>query len=76
MSTADIRFKRMNDEYMSVRNAQDQVFDKVDSFDGKVEELYEALKRNNDMLEAIIRHFDIPYKPRPVTITNPRLTGR
>ena len=31
MATTDIRFKRMNDEYQSVRNAQDEVFDKVDT---------------------------------------------
>ena len=59
MATTDIRFKRMNDEYQSVRNAQTALFDKVDSFEGALQELTEAVKRNNDMLEAIIKHLDI-----------------
>ena len=76
MSTADIRFKRINGGYISLRNSQGKVFDKVDSFEEKVEELAEALKRNNEMLKAIIKHIDIPYKPQPITITKPRLNGR
>ena len=35
MATTDIRFKRMNDEYQSVRTAQDELFEKVDTFDEK-----------------------------------------
>lgn len=76
MATTDIRFKRINDEYQSVRNAQDDLFDKVNTFDEKVAELFEVLKRNNDMLDAIIKHLDIPYRPRPIGIAKPRLKSR
>ena len=76
MATTDIRFKRMNDEYQSVRNAQTALFDKVDSFEGALQELTEAVKRNNDMLEAIIKHLDIPYKPQSIRTGKHRLNGR
>lgn len=56
MAKTDCRFKRMTDEYQSVRNAQDK------SFEEKAQELIEAVKRNNDMLDAIIEHLDVPYK--------------
>ena len=63
MATTDIRYKRMNDEYLSVRSAQDTVLDKVDTFEGAVLGLTEAVNRNTEMLEAIIKHLDVPYKP-------------
>ena len=70
MATTDIRFKRMNDEYQSVRNAQDELFDKVDGFESAVLGLNEAVAENHalimenrEMLQAIIKHLDVPYKP-------------
>lgn len=77
MATTDIRFKRMNDEYQSVRNAQDEVFDKVDGFEGAVLGLNEAVNRNSEgiaenreridevsrKLDALLTHFEVPYKP-------------
>ena len=63
MATTDIRYKRMNDEYLSERSAQDTVLDKVDTFEGAVLGLTEAVNRNTEMLEAIIKHLDVPYKP-------------
>ena len=70
MATTDIRFKRVNDEYQSVRNAQDDLFDKVDGFESAVLGLNEGVAQNHalimenrEMLQAIIKHLDVPYKP-------------
>jgi len=63
MATTDIRFKRMNDEYQSVRKAQDDLFDKVDTFEEALLGLTEMVSENREMLRAIIRHLDVPYKP-------------
>ena len=68
MATTDIRFKRINDEYQSIRNAQNRLIDKVDTFETALLELAEAVNCNNDMLEAIITHLDIPYEPRTIGI--------
>lgn len=82
MATSDIRFNRMNDEYQSVRNAQDELFDKVDSFEVALLGLTEAVAENreeimenreqiaevNRKLDALIEHLDVPYKP-PIGFT-------
>ena len=70
MPKSDIRFKRVNDDYPSARNAQDKTFGE------QAQELIEAVKRNNDMLDAIIEHLDIPFQSRPIAIKNPRFNGR
>ena len=76
MATTDIRFKRINDEYQSIRNAQNRLIDKVDTFETALLELAEAVNCNNDMLEAIITHLDMPYEPRTIGIRKHRLNGR
>ena len=63
MATTDIRFKRMNDEYQSVRSAQDELFDKVDRLEAALLGLTEIVSENREMLQAIIEHLDVPYKP-------------
>ena len=63
MATTDIRFKRINDEYQSVRNAQDDLFDKVDTFEEALLGLTEIVAENSRKLDAIIKHLDVPYKP-------------
>ena len=63
MATKDIRFKRINDEYLSVRNAQDDLFDKVDTFEEALLGLNEQVVVINEKLDAIIEHLDVPYKP-------------
>ncbi len=66
MATSDIRFKRMNEEYQSVRNAQDELFDKVDTFEAALLGLTEAVVENSRKLDAIIEHLDVPYDKRPL----------
>lgn len=77
MATTDIRLQRVNDEYQSVRRAQDAVLDKVDGFESAILGLTENVSRNgdridaldrridllDDKLDAIIKHLDVPYKP-------------
>lgn len=63
MATTDIRFKRMNDEYQSARNAQDELFDKVDTFEAALLGLNERVVEINEKLDAIIEHLKVPYKP-------------
>ena len=63
MATNDIRFKRMNDECQSVRNAQDALFDKTDTFEEALLGLTEIVAENSRKLDAIIEHLQVPYKP-------------
>lgn len=63
MATTDIRFKRMNEEFQSVRNAQDDLFDRVDTFEEALLELTEVVAENSRKLDAIIEHLKVPYKP-------------
>ncbi|MCY3832405.1 MAG: hypothetical protein OXG85_05275 [Chloroflexi bacterium] len=57
MKKSKVRMKRSNGECKSLRGVQDRTFEE------KIQELMDALKRNNDMLDAIIKHLDVPYKP-------------
>ncbi len=63
MATTDIRLQRVSDEYQSVRNAQVALFDKVDTFEEALLGLTVAVAELNQKMDAIIEHFDIPYKP-------------
>ena len=75
--TTDIRFKRMQGEYQTLHDAQDELFDKVDTLEsallgltdsvGHNGERIEALEQRIDVidgkLDAIIKHLEVPYKP-------------
>lgn len=63
MSAGNIRSKRIKDQNNSHRDSEDEVIDKASSFEEWIQELAETLKRNNDMLDAIIKHLGVPYKP-------------
>jgi len=67
MAKTDCRLECMTDEYQCVCNAQDK------SFEEKAQELIEAVKRNSDMLDAIIEHLGVPYRRRRITVNRPRL---
>ncbi len=69
-ATTDIRFKRMQGEYRTLQDAQDELFDKVDSFEAALLGLTEMVADNREMilensrkLDAIIKHLEVPYKP-------------
>ena len=52
-ATSDIRFKRMQGQHRTLQDAQDELFDKVDSFEAALG-LTEAVSRNTeDIAESI-----------------------
>ena len=52
-ATTDIRFKRMQGQYQTLQGAQDELFDKVDSFEAALLGLTEAVVRNSEQIEAL-----------------------
>ena len=66
VATTDIRFKRVDKEYLSLRESQGEVFDKVDGFEGALLGLTEMVAENREMLLAIIKHLEIPYDRPPM----------
>ena len=69
MATTDIRFKRVDKEYLSLRESQGEVFDKVDGFEGALLGLTEMVAENREMLLAIIKHLEIPYDRPPMSFS-------
>lgn len=76
-ATTDIRLDRIKHEYEGVRNAQDTLFDKVDSFEAALLGLTEMVAENRERLERVegvvadlnekmdrlMKHLDVPPKP-------------
>ncbi len=63
MATTDIRFNRMQSKYQILEAAQDDLFDKVDTFEEALLGLTEIVAENSRKLDAIIKHLEVPYKP-------------
>ena len=63
MATIDIRFKRMNDEYQSVRNAQDDILDRVDTYEAALLGLTSTVAELNEKMDRLMAHLDVPPKP-------------
>jgi len=63
MATTDIRSKRIETEYQSVRDGQDDILDRIDTYEAALLGLTQAVAENRRMLEAIIKHLDVPYEP-------------
>lgn len=70
VATADIRFKRMGAKYEVLENAQDEVFNKVDSFEAALVGLTEAVVENqrqiaelHEKMDRLMTHLDVPPKP-------------
>lgn len=75
--TTDIRFKRMQGEYQTLHDAQDELFDKVDTLESALLGLTEMVAENRELilankqridvidgkLDAIMKHLEVPYKP-------------
>ena len=71
MATTDIRLKRIEKEYQSVRDGQDDILDRIDTYETALLGLTEAVNHNSEqiaelrrMMEAMMRHLDVPYKPQ------------
>ncbi len=76
-ATTDIRYARVEAEYQAMRMTQDQVLDRVDTFEEVLLGLSEQVAANHEttqrqiaeltqMLEAIIKHQNVPYEKRPI----------
>ncbi len=63
MATTDIRFNRMQSKYQILEAAQDDLFDKVNTFEEALLGLTEIVAENSRKLDAIIKHLEVPYKP-------------
>ena len=62
-ATAEMRAKRIEAEYQSVRGVQNDILDKMDSYEAALLGLSEIVAENSRKLDAIIKHLDVPYKP-------------
>ena len=79
-ATVDIRRRRMEAEYQSLRDAQNQSLDRIDGYEAALLGLTEAVNRNsqdiaevrqdlselNGKLDAIIEHLKVPYSKPPM----------
>ena len=74
MATTDIRFKRVQGEYRTLQDAQDELFDKVDSFEAAILGLNETVAANhdssqrqfaelNEKMDRLMAHLKVPPKP-------------
>lgn len=63
MATTGIRLKRIEKEYQSVRDGQDDILDKMDSYEAALLGLTEVVAENSRKLDAIMKHLDVPYEP-------------
>lgn len=52
MVTTDIRLKRIEKEYHSVRDGQDDILDRIDTFEEAVLGLNEAVAANRELIRA------------------------
>ena len=52
-ATTDIRFKRMQGQHQTLQYAQDELLDKVDSFEAALLGLTEAVSRNSEQIESL-----------------------
>ena len=52
MATTDIRLKRIEKEYQSVRDGQDDILDRIDGYEEAVMGLNEAVAANRELIQA------------------------
>ncbi len=67
--TTDIRFKRMQGEYQTLHDAQDELFDKVDTLESAVLGLTEMVSRNSEQIDALT---EIVTENRDIILENQR----
>ena len=76
MATTDIRFKRINDEYQCVRNAQTDLFGKVDTVEAAILGLTEAVAENRTLItensEQIAENRKLITENRELILENSR----
>ena len=64
----DIRFDRIDQEYLSLRSTQDKLMTSLDqvlsTMAKGILENRELIQENRSMLLAIIKHLEVPYQPK------------
>ena len=74
MATTDIRLKRIEKEYQSVRDGQDDILDRIDTYEEALLGLNETVAANhewsrrqfaevNEKLDRLMAHLNVPPKP-------------
>ena len=74
MATTDIRLKRIENEYQSVREGQDDILDRIDTYEAALLGLNETVAANhewsrrqfaeiNEKLDRLMTHLKVPPKP-------------
>ncbi len=74
MATTDIRLKRIEKEYQSVRDGQDDILDRIDTYEEALLGLNQTVAANhewsrrqfaelNEKLDRLMTHLDVPPKP-------------
>ena len=74
MATTYIRLKRIEKEYQSVRDGQDDILDRIDTYEEALMGLNETVAANhewtqrqfaelNEKLDRLMAHLDVPPKP-------------
>ncbi len=74
MATTDIRLKRIEKEYQSVRDGQDDILDRIDTYEEALLGLNQTVMSNhewsqrqfaevNEKLDRLMAHLDVPPKP-------------
>lgn len=73
-ATTDIRLKRIEKEYQSVRDGQDDILDRVDAYEEALLRLNQTVVANhewsrqqfaevNEKLDRLMAHLNVPPKP-------------
>ena len=74
MATTDIRLQRIEKEYQSVREGQDDILDRIDTYEAALLGLNETVAANhewsqrqfaevNEKLDRLMAHLKVPPKP-------------
>ena len=74
MTTTDIRLKRIEKEYQSVRDGQDDILDRIDTYEEALLGLNQTVMANhewsqqqfaevNEKLDRLMAHLKVPPKP-------------
>ena len=74
MATTDIRLKRIEKEYQSVRDGQDDILDRIDTCKAALQGLNETVVANhewtqrqfaelNEKIDRLMAHLKVPPKP-------------
>ncbi len=59
MATTDIRLERIKQEYVGLRDAQDALMDRIDTYEAALLGLTEMVGRNSERLEVVEERLEV-----------------